>query len=94
MVKAYKQRIVEDVEHRTVLYYARYQCAGASKKSFSTISDAYLASSKTLVLNFSYLLTYKTADVVYDGMLSTKGVAGAVVNIVRRRQKRYYRIRS
>jgi hypothetical protein len=31
-------------------------------------------------------------DIVYDGMLSTKGIAGAAVNIVRRRQKRYYRI--
>jgi hypothetical protein len=97
-VKSYKQRIVEDVEHRTVLYYARYQCTGTSRKSFSTISDSYLASSKLLVLNFPYLLTYKTGissdmfDIVYDGMLSTKGVAGAAANIVRRRQKRYYRI--
>lgn len=31
-------------------------------------------------------------DIVYDGMLSTKGIAGAAANIVRRRQKRYYRI--
>ncbi|ETM98346.1 hypothetical protein PPTG_24644, partial [Phytophthora nicotianae INRA-310] len=45
-VKQYKQLTVEDVEHRTVLYYARYQCTGGAKKSFSTISDAYLSSSK------------------------------------------------
>ncbi|RLN97983.1 hypothetical protein BBJ28_00021981 [Nothophytophthora sp. Chile5] len=31
---------------------------------------------------------------VYDGMLSTKGISGAVANIQRRRQKRYYRILS
>ncbi|KAG2962726.1 hypothetical protein PC118_g21275 [Phytophthora cactorum] len=33
-------------------------------------------------------------DIVYNGMLSTKAVASAVANIVRRQQKRFYSIRS
>ncbi|ETK94829.1 hypothetical protein L915_02181 [Phytophthora nicotianae] len=99
-VKQYKQRTVEDVEQRTVLYYARYQCTGGAKKSFSTNSDVYLSSSKLFVLNFPYLLTYKTGissdmfDILYDGMLSIKGIAGAVANVERRRQKRYYGLLS
>lgn len=71
-VKAYKQRIVEDVDHRTILYYARYQCSGSSRRSFSTLDDDFLSSSKTFILHFPYLLTYKTGvsedvfDMLYD----------------------------
>ncbi|KAL3661271.1 hypothetical protein V7S43_013879 [Phytophthora oleae] len=77
-VKKYKIRTVEDISHRTVLYYARYQCTGPTTKSLSTISDAYLSSSKPFVPKFLYLLTYKTGissdmfDIVYDSILSTK----------------------
>ncbi|EGZ18586.1 hypothetical protein PHYSODRAFT_502857 [Phytophthora sojae] len=93
-VKEYLQRTVHDVEHKTILYYARYKCS--TGRSFSTIDDAYLSSSKAVFLAFLYLLTYQTAisldlfELVYDSMLTTKGLAGATDNVTRRRQKRYY----
>jgi len=33
-------------------------------------------------------------DILYDSMLTTKGIEGAVANISRRRQRRYYRMLS
>ncbi|KAE9271920.1 hypothetical protein PF008_g30233 [Phytophthora fragariae] len=93
-VKEYLQRTVHNVEHKTILYYARYR--RSTGRSFSTIDDAYIASSKAVLLAFPYLLTYQTGisldlfDLVYDSMLTTKGLAGATDNVTRRRQKRYY----
>ncbi|KAG1688921.1 hypothetical protein DVH05_003005 [Phytophthora capsici] len=100
-VKEYTCRVVDDVEHKTILYYARYACAGVSKgTTFSTIDDKYISSSKITLLAFRYLLTYKGGisrelfDLLYDCMLTTKGISGAVKNITRRRHKRYYEIAS
>ncbi|EGZ21088.1 hypothetical protein PHYSODRAFT_497461, partial [Phytophthora sojae] len=81
-----------DVDHKTTIYYARYVCRGASKVSFTTIDDRYLSTSKEVLLAFPYLLTYKSAislelfDLVYDSMLTTKGISGATNNIVRHRE--------
>ncbi|KAG6962253.1 hypothetical protein JG687_00007262 [Phytophthora cactorum] len=80
-LKEYVQRCVHDVDHRTVLYYARYRCSDPhGKRTFSTIDDDYLASSPDILLAFPYLLTYQTA-LVYDSMLTTKGISGACSNI-------------
>eukprot|EP00644_Phytophthora_capsici_P000824 jgi/Phyca11/109320/e_gw1.16.118.1 len=83
-VKEYTCRVVDDVEHKTILYYARYACAGVSKgTTFSTIDDKYISSSKITLLAFRYLLTYKGGisrelfDLLYDCMLTTKGISGA-----------------
>ncbi|POM69021.1 Hypothetical protein PHPALM_14739 [Phytophthora palmivora] len=60
-VKEYTHRIVEDIEHKTVLYFARYVYTGISKgTTFSTIDDDYICSTKTTFLDFSYLLTYES----------------------------------
>ncbi|OWY91341.1 hypothetical protein PHMEG_00040115, partial [Phytophthora megakarya] len=86
-VKEYIQRTVHDIDHQTTIYYARYICQ---------VDDRYLASSKEVLLAFPSILTYKSGismelfDLVYDGMLTTKGVSGAGSNVTRRRQKRYY----
>eukprot|EP00644_Phytophthora_capsici_P018420 jgi/Phyca11/129760/e_gw1.87.84.1 len=100
-VKEYKQRTVHDIEHKTILYYARYSCAGVSKgTTFATIDDDYIFASKVTFLAFPYLLTYKSGvakelfDLVYDSMLTTKGISGAISNVTRRRQKRYYHLKS
>ncbi|KAF1785396.1 hypothetical protein GQ600_5397 [Phytophthora cactorum] len=100
-LKEYVQRCVHDVDHRTVLYYAIYRCSGPhGKRTFSTIDDDYLASSPDILLAFPYLLTYQTGvsrdlfALVYDSMLTTKGISGACSNINRRRQNRFYKLLS
>ncbi|KAG6945658.1 hypothetical protein JG688_00016459 [Phytophthora aleatoria] len=82
---------MDDVDHRTGLYYARYRCSGPhGKRTFSTIDDDYLA--------FPYLLTYQTGvsrglfALVYYSMLSTKGISGACSNVNRRRQHSFYKL--
>ncbi|KAG6944869.1 hypothetical protein JG688_00016868 [Phytophthora aleatoria] len=41
-VKEYLQRTVHDVDHTTILYYARYSCQGTSKVSFRLLmTDIY-----------------------------------------------------
>lgn len=95
-VKEYLNRTVHDVQHKTKLYYARYSCCSGC--TFTTIDDSYLSSSKEVLLAFPYFLTYQSGislsffDLVYDSMLTTKGLAGATDNITRRRQKRYYNL--
>ncbi|KAG6944740.1 hypothetical protein JG687_00017684 [Phytophthora cactorum] len=63
---------MDDVDHRTGLYYARYRCSGPhGKRAFSTIDDDYLA--------FPYLLTHQTGvsrdlfALVYYSMQQRKG---------------------
>ncbi|ETI36110.1 hypothetical protein L914_17049 [Phytophthora nicotianae] len=40
----------------------------------------------------TYCIMQELFDIIFDSMLTTKGIAGAVSNINRRRQKRYYRL--
>ncbi|OWY94618.1 hypothetical protein PHMEG_00035600, partial [Phytophthora megakarya] len=98
-VKEYNHRTVHDIEHKTLLYFARYACTGLKKgKTFSTIDDEYISSSNDTLVAFPYLLTYQTGislqmfDLVYDSMLTSRGIYGAVRNVTRRRQQRYYHI--
>ncbi|EGZ09468.1 hypothetical protein PHYSODRAFT_377811, partial [Phytophthora sojae] len=100
-VKEYLQRYTHDVDHKTVLYYARYCCTGPhATRTFSTIDDEYLASSPELLLPFPYLLTYQTgvsrelSNLVYDSMLTTRGISGASSSVTRCRQRRYYALLS
>ncbi|EGZ21950.1 hypothetical protein PHYSODRAFT_496061, partial [Phytophthora sojae] len=83
-----------DVDHKTVLYYARYRCTGPhATRTFSTIDDEYLASSPELSLAFPYLLTYQTGvsrelfHLVYDSVLTTRGISGASSSVTRSEAK-------
>ncbi|KAF1784438.1 hypothetical protein GQ600_5027 [Phytophthora cactorum] len=81
-LKEYVQRCVHDVDHRTISLLSPH-----GKRTFSTIDDDYLASSPDILLAFPYLLTYQTGvsrdlfALVYDSMLTTKGISGACSNI-------------
>ncbi|KAG6970694.1 hypothetical protein JG687_00002498, partial [Phytophthora cactorum] len=84
---------VDDVDHRTGLYYARYRSSGPhGKRTFSTIAEILLA--------FPYLLTYQTCvsrdlfALVYYSMLTTKWISGACSNTNRCRQNRFYKLLS
>jgi hypothetical protein len=59
-LREYKARVVEDVAHKTVLLYVKYQCTADGKTTFSTVHDKYLSQSALLQLHFPYLLTKKS----------------------------------
>ncbi|KAG6954794.1 hypothetical protein JG687_00011593, partial [Phytophthora cactorum] len=48
-IQKYMSRYVENVEHKTVLYYGRYKCARTSKRTFRTLDDNCISSSKKMV---------------------------------------------
>ncbi|ETP31117.1 hypothetical protein F442_19991 [Phytophthora nicotianae P10297] len=80
-VKEYKQRVVEEVDTKCHLLYVKYQCTGANKIFFSTVSSAYLQREEVM-------------ELVQEGMLSPHGLTSTVDNMKRRREKRYYMLLS
>ncbi|ETO76414.1 hypothetical protein F444_08181 [Phytophthora nicotianae P1976] len=99
-VKEYKQRVVEEVDTQCHLLYVKYQCTGANKIFFSTVSSAYLQREVRLLVHFPYILTKKfglskeVMELVQEGMLSPHGLTSTVDNMKRRREKRYYKLLS
>ncbi|ETP02946.1 hypothetical protein F441_20040 [Phytophthora nicotianae CJ01A1] len=99
-VKEYKQRVVEEVDTKCHLLYVKYQCTGANKIFFSTVSSAYLQREVRLLVHFPYILTKKfglskeVMELVQEGMLSPHGLTSTVENMKRRREKRYYMLLS
>jgi hypothetical protein len=78
-VKDYKQRVVEDVNHRTNLLYVSYECTGKSKETFTTISKRYFDRNGADFLRFPYILTHKFGiskdlyEFIHDGQMSPYG---------------------
>ncbi|KAE8967003.1 hypothetical protein PR001_g28227 [Phytophthora rubi] len=97
-LKEYKHRVVQDVESKVELLYIKYQCTGADRRCFSTVSQAYLQRSVETLLHFPYLTSHKTGyaknlmEMVHDGITSPSGLAKMMDNIRRRRQVRYYKL--
>ncbi|KAG1689455.1 hypothetical protein DVH05_002256 [Phytophthora capsici] len=97
-VKEYKQRVVEEMDTKCHLLYVKYQCTGAKKISFSTVSPAYLQREVRLLVHFPYILTKKfglskeVMELVQEGMLSPHGLTSTLDNMKRRREKRYYKL--
>eukprot|EP00644_Phytophthora_capsici_P019251 jgi/Phyca11/132325/e_gw1.152.5.1 len=69
-----------------------YQCTGAKKISFSTVSPAYLQRDVRLLVRFPYILTKKVGlskevmELVQEGMLSPHGLTTLFADQVRQNQ--------
>lgn len=75
-LREYKSRVVEDVYHKSLLLYVKYECAATRGKTFSTVSADYLRRSARIQLQFPYIMTKKFGlsrefmDLVYEAMLA------------------------
>ena len=61
-VHGYKDRFVEDIEHRTKILYIQYKCSARRKKgrSFSTLDAEWLSRCPVNIQDqLQYVLTYK-----------------------------------
>ena len=81
-VKEYRQRVVEDVRHKTLLLFVRYKCNGNDfrERGFNTWDRSYLKRCGTdAILRFPYLLTHchgiskEMYEMVHDGIMSSNG---------------------
>ena len=80
-IKEYKCREVEDMNHKTLLLFVKYECNGVEKKSFTTIDDEYFKVNKKDALVFPYILSGQsgiskdTFNLIHDGVMSARGKA-------------------
>lgn len=94
--KDYMERIVEDLTHKTTLYYTKYRCTGMSRRCFMTTGAEYLSSSKQIAIAFPYILTQRSGlstevvEIIHGSITSNRGFEAATDNIKRRRQNRFY----
>ncbi len=99
VLKEYKKRIVQDIDHNTVLVYCKYQCTGRERACFTTISSGYLERLDSgAAHHFPYICTHKSGvskhifELVFDGIMSANGLSSMLRNVARRRQARYYNL--
>lgn len=95
-VKQYKIRVVEVVEYKARLLYAKYLYTGASRCSFSTISSSYLHAQVETIAHFPFHLSRKTGfskrmlTLVHHEITSPNGLSSTIASVKRARQNRYY----
>jgi hypothetical protein len=74
-----KKRVMEDLNHKTVLLYVRYECKELGN-TFETIQENYFRENKKHALMFPYIMTGHTGlskDVfnhIHDGIMSSRGM--------------------
>lgn len=99
-INEYCQRMVDDVGHRTVLLYCKYQSANGSLTFHSTSHDFLQRLDASVWLYFPYLLTHNSGiprsllDIVHEGIISQSGLRQALTGIERWRQNRYMSLRT